>query len=165
MPRNPHHPYAASATSCSNSGYSVGTVCYFALPFLASAAAWIALFTYHCCAIESTLLTLAINNHGYTPTKIQPVDQGLRAKGYEATDYKLIFFGDKEQVDQVLAVNPEAAILLPLKIILYREGDVVIAIAPSMEMWKGVFGGEALNLMINQWQKDVLSILQEFSRQ
>lgn len=110
-------------------------------------------------------LSLAINNHGYTPTKIQPVDQGLRAKGYEASDYKLIFFGDKEQVDQVLAVNPEAVMLLPLKIILYRDGDVVIAIAPNMEMWKGVFGSEALNLMINQWQKDVLSILQEFSRQ
>ena len=117
-------------------------------------------------AFQSALddLALAINNHGYIPTKIQPIDQGLRDKGYEATDYKLIFFGDKEQVDQVLAVNPDAAMLLPLKIILYREGDVVIAIAPSMEMWKGVFGGEALNLMINQWQKDVLSILHEFSR-
>ena len=117
-------------------------------------------------AYQSALddLALAINNHGYTPTKTQPVDQGLRAKGYEATDYKLIFFGDKEQLDQVLAVNPEAAMLLPLRIILYRDDDVVIAIAPSMDMWKGVFGGEALNLMINQWQKDVLSILHEFSR-
>lgn len=44
-------------------------------------------------------LTLAINNDGYTPTKIQQVDQGLRAKGYDSTDYKLIFFGDKEQVN------------------------------------------------------------------
>lgn len=110
-------------------------------------------------------LSLAINNHGYTPVKIQPVDEGLRAKGYETSDYKLIFFGDKTQLDKVLAVSPEAAVMLPLRIILYREGDVVIASAPSMEMWKGVFGGEALNLMINQWQKDVLSILQEFSRQ
>ena len=110
-------------------------------------------------------LSLAINNHGYTPVKIQPVDEGLRAKGYESSDYKLIFFGDKEQLDKVLAVSPEAAVMLPLRIILYREGDVVIASAPSMEMWKSVFGGEALNLMINQWQKDVLSILQEFSRQ
>ena len=80
-------------------------------------------------AYQSALddLALAINNHGYTPTKTQPVDQGLRAKGYEATDYKLIFFGDKEQLDQVLAVNPEAAMLLPLRIILYRDDDVVIA--------------------------------------
>ena len=65
----------------------------------------------------------------------------------------------------MLAVNPEAAILLPLKIVLYREGDVVIAIAPSMEMWKGIFGGEALNFMIDKWQKDVRSILREFPRQ
>jgi len=110
-------------------------------------------------------LSLAINNHGYTPLKIQPVDEGLRAKGYVIADYKLIFFGDKAQMDMVLAVSPEAAVMLPLRIILYREGDVVIASAPSMEMWKGVFGGEALNLLINQWQKDVMAILQEFSRQ
>lgn len=62
-------------------------------------------------------------------------------------------------------MNPEAVMLLPLKIILYREGGVVIAIAPNMEMWKDIFGSAALNLMINQWQKDVLSILHEFSRQ
>lgn len=116
-------------------------------------------------AIALDDLSLAINNHGYIPVKIQPVDEGLRAKGYETSDYKLIFFGDKAQLDKVLAVSPEAAVMLPLRIILYREGDVVIASAPSMDMWKGVFGGEALNLMINQWQKDVLSILQEFSRQ
>lgn len=110
-------------------------------------------------------LSLAINNHGYTPLKIQPVDEGLRAKGYVIADYKLIFFGDKAQLDMVLAVSPEAAVMLPLRIILYREGDVVIASAPSMEMWRGVFGGEALNLLINQWQKDVMAILQEFSKQ
>lgn len=116
-------------------------------------------------AVALDELSLAINNHGYIPVKIQPVDEGLRAKGYVATDYKLIFFGDKEQLDKVLAVSPEAAVMLPLRIILYREGDVVIASAPSMEMWRGVFGEEALNLLINQWQKDVMAILQEFSRQ
>lgn len=110
-------------------------------------------------------LALAINNHGYTPVKIQPVDEGLRAKGYVTADYKLIFFGDKAHWDKVLAVSPEAAVMLPLRIILYREGDVVIASAPSMEMWRGVFGGEALNPLINQWQKDVMAILQEFSKQ
>lgn len=110
-------------------------------------------------------LSLAINNHGYTPVKIQPIDEGLRTKGYVTSDYKLIFFGDKAQLDKVLAVSPEAAVMLPLSIILYREGDVVIASSPSMEMWKDVFGGEALNPLINQWQKDVTAILQEFSKQ
>lgn len=110
-------------------------------------------------------ISLAINNHGYTPVKIQPVDEGLRAKGYETTEYKLIFFGDKLQSDKILAATPEAAVMLPLRIILYREGDVVIASAPSMEMWKGVFEGATLDLLINQWQKDVMAILKEFSKQ
>ena len=67
------------------------------------------------------ILTIAITNHDYTLIKIQPVDQGLRRKGYHATDYKLLFFGDREQVDEILKVSPEASVMLPLKIILYQN--------------------------------------------
>jgi uncharacterized protein (DUF302 family) len=109
-------------------------------------------------------LTIAIVNHNYTIIKIQPVDKGLRHKGYETSDYKLLFFGDREQVDKVLAVSPEASAMLPLKIILYQKGNVVVASAPSMEMWKGIFG-KTLNPMIDQWQRDVQDILREFAKQ
>ena len=71
-------------------------------------------------------LTIAITNHNYTIIKIQPVDQGLRHKGYEASNYKLFFFGDKEQVDKLLAASPAASALLPLKIILVIEDNSLI---------------------------------------
>ena len=108
-------------------------------------------------------LSAAILDHGYTPIKIQPVDQGLRKKGYDASDYKVIFFGKKSQVDKVLAIHPAAAVMLPLKIILYHKGDVVVASAPRLEMWKGVFHKKAINDMIDQWQKDLAGILKEYA--
>jgi uncharacterized protein (DUF302 family) len=108
-------------------------------------------------------LSVAILDHGYTPIKIQPIDQGLRRKGYESSDYKVIFFGNKAQVDRVLALYPEAAVMLPLKVILYQKGDVVIASAPRMDMWKAVFDKEPLNEIIDQWQNDLIAILHEFS--
>ena len=110
-------------------------------------------------------LTGAILDHGYTPIKIQPVDEGLRLKGYRSSDYKLIFFGSKAQVDEVLAVYPEAAVMLPLKVILYRKGESVIATTPRLEMWKEVFHSDALDQLIDVWQSDLTAILQQFSSQ
>jgi uncharacterized protein (DUF302 family) len=109
-------------------------------------------------------LTVAITNHDYTLIKIQPVDQGLRHKGYQTSDYKLLFFGDRGQVNEVLKASPEASVLLPLKIMLYRNGDTVVASAPSMKMWKGVFGN-TVNQIIDQWERDVQTILHEFASQ
>lgn len=110
-------------------------------------------------------LTAAILDHGYTPVKLQPVDEGLRRKGYPSSDYKVMFFGNKAQVDEVLAVQPEATVLLPLKVIIYRHGDVVIATTPRLEMWKQVFHSDALDRLIDVWQNDLSAILQDFSSQ
>jgi uncharacterized protein (DUF302 family) len=109
-------------------------------------------------------LTVAITNHDYTLIKIQPVDQGLRRKGYKTSDYKVLFFGNLQQVNEVLKTSPEASVLLPLKIMLYRRGDTIIASAPSMKMWKGVFG-KTLDPIIDHWERDVQSILRDFASQ
>lgn len=109
-------------------------------------------------------LTIAIANHHYTLIKIQPVDKGLRRKGYEAPNYKVLFFGDSRQFKQVVALNPEASVILPLKIILYQQGNTVIASAPNLGMWKNVFGAD-LTPIIEGWQRDVQGILQEFAGQ
>ena len=109
-------------------------------------------------------LTIAIANHDYTLIKIQPVDQGLRRKGFETTSYKVVFFGDNSQVNQVLITNPEASVILPLKIILYQQGETVIASAPDLSMWEGIFDN-GLTPIIKEWQRDMHGILQEFANQ
>lgn len=109
-------------------------------------------------------LSIAINNQGYTLVKIQPIDQGLRRKGYEALDYKVVFFANRDQVDKVLTASPEASVVLPLMIILYRNGDSIVASAPSLDRWKGVFN-KTLDPMIDRWQRDIAEILREYERQ
>ena len=106
-------------------------------------------------------LSIAIANQDYTLIKIQPVDSGLRQKSYEVGNYKVLFFGNNEQVNKLLSISPEASVILPLKIILYQNNDSVIASAPNLQMWKGVFG-DALDAMIDQWQDDIAKILKEF---
>lgn len=109
-------------------------------------------------------LSLAIVDHHYTIIKIQPVDQGLRHHGYAAPNYKVVFFADKTQVDKVLKENPQASVLLPLRIFLYQQGDHVIASAARLNMWKGRFGPR-LDPLLVKWDRDLQDILQDYSAQ
>jgi len=106
-------------------------------------------------------MTEAIQYHNYTLIKIQPVDEGLRSRGYRSLDYKVLFFGSQQQVNSILADNPQASVLLPMRIILYRKGNKVIASTPNMRMWKSVFG-KKLQPMLDRWDKDVRAIMTDF---
>lgn len=118
------------------------------------------------CNYESAMneLSYTISDHKYTLVKIQPVDEGLRHRGYKVSNYKVLFFGDKAQIDRVLKDNPEASVILPLRIMLYQKGDTVVASSHSLQMWKGVFG-DKVNLLIDQWDRDVRKILRDFAQQ
>lgn len=108
-------------------------------------------------------LTALIANHDYTLIKIQPVDKGLHSRGYATSAYKVLFFGSRKQVDKVLAASPEASVLLPMRIILYKKGNMVVASTPSMKMWKGVFGNK-LQPVLDQWEYEMRAILIEFTK-
>ena len=118
------------------------------------------------CNYESAVneLSYAIADNKYTLVKIQPVDEGLRHRGYKVSNYKVLFFGDKAQVDRILKKNPQASVILPLRIMLYQKGDTIVASTNRLDMWKGVFGAE-LNPLIEKWDKDVRKILKDYAKQ
>lgn len=107
-------------------------------------------------------LTIAIADHNYTLIKIQPIDEGLRHFGYKTENYKVVFFGNSKQVDQLVADHPEASVMLPLKIMLYQQGNMIVASSPDMGMWKKVFGPDVIPV-IEGWQQDVKKILRDFA--
>lgn len=109
-------------------------------------------------------LSIAIADHHYRIIKIQPVDQGLRHRGYTAPNYKVIFFADRTQVNKVLELNPQASVLLPLRIFLYQKGNTVVASAARLHMWKGKFGAK-LDPMLVKWDRDLHKILQDYAAQ
>lgn len=108
-------------------------------------------------------LSLAIADNGYTVVKIQPVDKGLRSKGYALSeDYKLVFFGNKELESLAIAAAPELATLLPLKIILYQDGDQVVAAAPVLAPWQQVFTSTQAKAVLRRFDRDVRAILEQY---
>lgn len=107
-------------------------------------------------------LSEVIGFHDYKLIKIQPVDDGLRSRGYRVPGYKVFFFGNEQQVNAILAVDPRASALLPMRIILYKEGNKVIASTPNMRLWKSTFG-KKLQPMLEQWDRNVRAIMTDFA--
>jgi hypothetical protein len=108
-------------------------------------------------------LSLAILDRGYTVVKIQPVDKGLRSKGYQLfEDYKLVFFSSKDLERQAMALGPEMATLLPLKVILYQDKRAVVAAAPVLDGWREVFPSDSGQALIRRIDQDIRGILQQY---
>jgi uncharacterized protein (DUF302 family) len=109
-------------------------------------------------------LSLAIVDRDYTVVKIQGVDKGLRSKGYELfDDYKLVFFSNKQLEREALTLAPEFATLLPLKIILYQEGNRIVAVAPALAPWRHAFASAPAQALLLRFEQDTRGILDQYA--
>jgi len=64
----------------------------------------------------------AIQAEGFTFLRIQHVDKGLSAKGFDRPPYKIVFFANREQFERAREIDPRVTPYLPLKITVY-EGE------------------------------------------
>lgn len=112
-------------------------------------------------AFPETMSSLqqAISDKGYTLSRVQRVDVGLTAKGYATDKYRVVFFGKGEQVKQLAADYPQLIPYLPLKIAIYAEGDDTILISANPASFNDMFDIPQLRPVFNQWQRDIIEIL------
>lgn len=112
-------------------------------------------------AFPETMSTLqqAISDRGYNLSRVQRVDVGLTAKGYETDKYRVVFFGKGEQVKQLAANYPQLIPYLPLKIAIYAEAESTILISANPASFNDMFDLPQLKPVFNQWQRDIIDIL------
>ena len=109
-----------------------------------------------------TNLQLAILNHGYKITRVQRVDIGLNASGFETDKYRLVFLGNKYMLEQLTGQYPELIPYVPLKIAIFSENDQTLMLAMNMENLEKYYPGKTeLSIAFKQWRKDLRSILYE----
>ena len=111
-------------------------------------------------AFPETMSTLqeAINKRGYTLSRVQRVDVGLSAKGYQTDKYRVVFFGKGEQIQQLSAKYPQLVPYLPLKIAIYAEGDNTILISANPNTFHDMFMLPELKPVFDEWLKDITEI-------
>jgi uncharacterized protein (DUF302 family) len=105
------------------------------------------------------LLQDAIVSHGYTVSRVQHVDKGLRMFGYETGLYRVVFFGRPQQMADVRENHLELIPYLPLKIMLFEDKGYVIASALEPATLAAFFDDAEIQQLLNSWQKDLIKIV------
>lgn len=107
-----------------------------------------------------TTLQQAIKAKGYTLTRVQRVDIGLTAAGYQTDKYRLVFFGKLNEVRDLSARYHSLIPYIPLKIAMFAEGEETLLLASSFRYLKDYFAEPALSEYFDRWESDIADILE-----
>lgn len=112
-------------------------------------------------AFPEAMLTLqtAVGDQGYTVSRVQRVDIGLTASGFETDKYRIVFFGVPEEVRRLTAEYPDLIPYLPLKMTIFAEGDETLVVATNPQVLAGVVDAPELGPVFERWQRDIHAIL------
>ena len=108
-------------------------------------------------------LQIAIQDHGYQVARIQRVDVGLASGGYKTAEYRLVFFGKPQEMHELEERYPELLPYLPLKIVIFAEGDSTLALAYNPAILQTFFKKAALQDQTRRWERDIRAILDQFA--
>jgi uncharacterized protein (DUF302 family) len=108
-------------------------------------------------------LEIAIQDRGYQIARIQRVDVGLASGGYKTAEYRLVFFGKPEEMRDIEERYPQLLPYLPLKIVIFAEGDSTLALSYNPAILETFFKIEALRPTVQRWEKDIREILDQFA--
>ena len=112
-------------------------------------------------AFPEAMLTLqtAIGDQGYTVSRVQRVDIGLTASGFETDKYRIVFFGVPEEVRRLTAEHANLIPYLPLKMTIFAEGDETLVVATNPQVIAKVVDDPELAPVFERWQRDIQAIL------
>lgn len=104
-------------------------------------------------------LQQAIVGSGYKLMRVQRVDIGLTKSGYKTAEYRIVFFGKKNEI-QTLAKNyPHLIPFLPLKLVIFAEGDETIVMGANPAKLASFYPDKKLEPYFTKWEKDFREIL------
>lgn len=104
-------------------------------------------------------LQMNIQSKGYTISRIQRVDMGMKAAGYKLEEYRIVFFAKPTDIKVVLEDYPVFASFLPLSITIYKEGEMTRLVGMPFALAKAHASEKVLKSMIARWEKDTAAII------
>jgi len=103
----------------------------------------------------------AIREHGYTVSRVQRVDVGLTASGFQTAEYRVVFFGKPAEIEALSARYPALIPYLPLNIVIFAEGDDALILTTNPHKLGDFFKEPGLRAQFGKWAKDVRAIFNE----
>jgi uncharacterized protein (DUF302 family) len=107
------------------------------------------------------VLQETIRKHGQVVSRVQRVDIGLTTFGYKTDKYRVVFYGELDDIREVTNQYPELVSYLPLKIAIFAEGDETLLLASSFEHLREIYPSATMQSRFDRWEKNVREILEE----
>ena len=104
-------------------------------------------------------LQQAIVGTGYKLMRVQRVDIGLTKSGYKTAEYRIVFFGKKDEIQALASNYPQIIPFLPLKLVIFAEGDETIVMGANPAKLASFYPEKNLAPYFSKWEKDFREIL------
>ncbi len=106
-------------------------------------------------------LQQSIVKSGYKLMRVQRVDIGLTMSGYKTAEYRIVFFGKQDEIQGLAAKYPHLIPFLPLKLVIYAEGDETIVLGTNPAKLAEFYPDKNLEPYFLRWEKDFRIILEK----
>ena len=107
-----------------------------------------------------TVLQQTIRENDYQVSRVQRIDIGLTRSGYKTDKYRVVFFGNPEEVRELADRYPELIAYLPLKIAIFAENDETILLSSSFTHLRPFYAGTDLLASFDRWETDIQRMLE-----
>ncbi len=111
-------------------------------------------FSYTMSALQN-----AVVKQGYQLIRVQRVDIGLTKSGYKTAEYRIVFFGKIKEIRDLSRKYPTLIPFLPLKIVIYAEGDETILLATNPAKLGSFYPDKSLASYFSRWERDFRAIM------
>ncbi|MBT3276715.1 hypothetical protein [Candidatus Thioglobus sp.] len=117
-------------------------------------------FSYTWLALDKT-----IKANGYKAAYLQRCDFALNERHYKSDKYRILFFGQYDEMKRMSAKYPKLSPFFPLKITVMEEGKhTLIIAAPPITLLPLVKTDED-RMLIFRWNEDMKNILKQVKNQ
>jgi len=116
-----------------------------------------------CQGFPETMLALqkSIKDHDYLVARVQRVDIGLTKAGFETDRYRIVFYGNTDEMRMLTAKHPDLIPFLPLNFSVFAEGDQTLVVAMNPSYLGHHYTDSELRILFARWESDVRSILED----
>lgn len=114
-------------------------------------------------SFPEAMLTLqqSIIDHDYQVSRVQRVDIGLTAMGYETDKYRVVFMGRLDELQALSSRHPELIPYLPMKIAIFAEEGQTMLVTTNPIVMAAIYPDPELAEVFERWSKDLKAILQD----
>lgn len=109
-------------------------------------------------------LQSTLKKYNHTLSRVQRVDIGLTAKGYKTDKYRIVFYGQADEIRQLADEHPQLIPYLPHKIAIFAEDEETMLVAVNPEMLF-LTDDPKLQATMKKWHEDLQLIFKDMRQE